>query len=165
MDLPRIVCDPRMARPCGPLQTNGDRCCVGRDSSHSVGADLHRALQPGRQAPERWACTLLSHGVRRNAAVVLVFDNFKRRVDYFDDGSAAILRSMLQISRFIRMRAAGFTSVMRWPLGDSDHPDLQNLGNEQRYPEGLLNFESVTLEGSKQAREVGHSARPESHAA
>ena len=47
------------------------------------------------------------------------------------------------------MRAAGFSSVTRWLLGDSDHPDLQNLGNEQRYPEGLLNFESVTLEGSK----------------
>jgi predicted SAM-dependent methyltransferase len=47
------------------------------------------------------------------------------------------------------MRAAGFSSVTRWLIGDSDHPDLQNLGNEQRYPEGLLNFESVTLEGRK----------------
>jgi len=47
------------------------------------------------------------------------------------------------------MRAAGFSSVTRWPIGDSDHLDLQNLGNEQRYPEGLLNFESVTLEGHK----------------
>ena len=47
------------------------------------------------------------------------------------------------------MRAAGFSSVRRWLLGDSDHQDLKNLGNEQRYPEGLLNFESVTLEGRK----------------
>jgi predicted SAM-dependent methyltransferase len=47
------------------------------------------------------------------------------------------------------MRAAGFSSVTRWLLGDSDHPDLLNLGNEQRYPKGLLNFESVTLEGRK----------------
>lgn len=47
------------------------------------------------------------------------------------------------------MRAAGFSSVTRWPLGGSDHPELQNLGNEQRYPEGLLNFESVALEGRK----------------
>lgn len=47
------------------------------------------------------------------------------------------------------MRAAGFSSVTRRFIGDSDHPDLQNLGNEQRYPEGLLNFESVTLEGRK----------------
>jgi predicted SAM-dependent methyltransferase len=47
------------------------------------------------------------------------------------------------------MHTAGFSSVTRWLLGESDHPDLQNLGNEQRYPEGLLNFESVTLEASK----------------
>ena len=47
------------------------------------------------------------------------------------------------------MRAAGFSSLTRRLIGDSDHPDLQNLGNEQRYPEGLLNFESVTLEGRK----------------
>jgi predicted SAM-dependent methyltransferase len=47
------------------------------------------------------------------------------------------------------MCAAGFRLVTRWPLGDSDHPELQNLENEQRYPEGLLNFESVVLEGCK----------------
>jgi predicted SAM-dependent methyltransferase len=47
------------------------------------------------------------------------------------------------------MRAAGFSSVTRCHIADSDHPDLQNLGNEQRYPEGLLNFESLTLEGCK----------------
>jgi|HubBroStandDraft_1064217.scaffolds.fasta_scaffold00439_4 predicted SAM-dependent methyltransferase len=48
------------------------------------------------------------------------------------------------------MRAAGFSSVTRRLLSESDHPDLQNLGNEQRYPEGLLNYESLTLEGCKQ---------------
>jgi predicted SAM-dependent methyltransferase len=48
------------------------------------------------------------------------------------------------------MRAAGFSSVTRWSLGESDHSDLQDLGNEQRYPEGMLNCESLTLEGRKQ---------------
>ena len=48
------------------------------------------------------------------------------------------------------MRAAGFRSVTRWLLGESDHSDLQNLGNQQRYPDGLLNFESLALEGCKQ---------------
>jgi predicted SAM-dependent methyltransferase len=47
------------------------------------------------------------------------------------------------------MRAAGFSPVTRSLLGDSGHPDLQNLGNERRYPWGLLNFESLTLEGRK----------------
>jgi predicted SAM-dependent methyltransferase len=47
------------------------------------------------------------------------------------------------------MRAAGFSSVTRRFLRESDHSDLQNLGNEQRYPEGLLECESLTLEGCK----------------
>ena len=47
------------------------------------------------------------------------------------------------------IRAVGFSSVTRLLLGNSDYPDLQNLANEQRYPDGLLNFESVTLEGRK----------------
>jgi predicted SAM-dependent methyltransferase len=45
--------------------------------------------------------------------------------------------------------AAGFHSVRRHPLGNSDHPALRNLENTQRYPEGLLDFESVALEARK----------------
>jgi predicted SAM-dependent methyltransferase len=47
------------------------------------------------------------------------------------------------------MRSAGFNSVTRYPISHSNQPELQNLVNESRYPEGLLNFESVTLEGIK----------------
>jgi predicted SAM-dependent methyltransferase len=47
------------------------------------------------------------------------------------------------------MRSAGFNSITRYPIRRSGHPELQNLVNEQRYPEGLLNYESVTLEGIK----------------
>jgi predicted SAM-dependent methyltransferase len=47
------------------------------------------------------------------------------------------------------MHLAGFSSVTRWDISDSHHADLQNLGNDQRYPGSLLNFESVTLEGRK----------------
>jgi predicted SAM-dependent methyltransferase len=47
------------------------------------------------------------------------------------------------------MRTAGFDSVARYPVSHSNHPELQNIANESRYPEGLLNFESVTLEGIK----------------
>ena len=47
------------------------------------------------------------------------------------------------------LRSAGFKSVNRYPISHSDHPELQNLVHERRYPEGLLNFESVTLEGIK----------------
>ena len=47
------------------------------------------------------------------------------------------------------MCKAGFSSVNRWRLGESCHRDLQNLENTQRYPDGLLNFESMALEGRK----------------
>jgi hypothetical protein len=47
------------------------------------------------------------------------------------------------------MRAAGFTSIRRFALGESSHVDFQKIENEGRYPEGLLNFESVALEGIK----------------
>jgi len=47
------------------------------------------------------------------------------------------------------MTEAGFRTVQRHILGESPHPELQNLENEQRYPKGLLNFESLALEGSK----------------
>jgi predicted SAM-dependent methyltransferase len=47
------------------------------------------------------------------------------------------------------MRTSGFSSVTRRPLGRSEHPELQGLENEDRYPEGFLNLESVALEARK----------------
>jgi predicted SAM-dependent methyltransferase len=47
------------------------------------------------------------------------------------------------------MLAAGFRSVNRCALGESSHLDLQNMENQHRYPDGLLNFESVALESEK----------------
>jgi predicted SAM-dependent methyltransferase len=47
------------------------------------------------------------------------------------------------------MLAAGFGSIERCALGESRHIDLQGMENQQRYPKGLLNFESVALEGVK----------------
>jgi len=45
--------------------------------------------------------------------------------------------------------AAGFSSVKRWRLCESDHEALQDLENTQRYPDGLLDFESMALEARK----------------
>ena len=44
---------------------------------------------------------------------------------------------------------AGFTSITRKRLGQSNHPELAHLENVQRYPEGFLDIESVALEASK----------------
>jgi predicted SAM-dependent methyltransferase len=47
------------------------------------------------------------------------------------------------------MQAAGFRLIIRRRLGDSVHPELRNLENQRRYPDALLDFESVALEGCK----------------
>ena len=47
------------------------------------------------------------------------------------------------------LRAAGFDSIERRRLGNSDYEALRNLENEQRYPVSLLDYESVALEGCK----------------
>ena len=47
------------------------------------------------------------------------------------------------------MLAAGFGAITRCTLGKSDQAALMALENERRYPEGLLDFESVALEGRK----------------
>lgn len=47
------------------------------------------------------------------------------------------------------MCTAGFNSIKRKRLGASDYPELKNLENVQRYPPGLLDFESLALEARK----------------
>ena len=51
------------------------------------------------------------------------------------------------------MRAAGLSSITRWRLGKSSHFALQSLEHQERYPEGLLDYESVALEGIKETRD------------
>lgn len=53
----------------------------------------------------------------------------------------ATLREQLQL--------AGFRDVVRHGLGESEHAALKGIENEGRYPPGLLDFESLALEGTK----------------
>jgi predicted SAM-dependent methyltransferase len=48
-----------------------------------------------------------------------------------------------------RLAAAGFTDVVRCPLQDSAHELLRNLANVARMPAGLLELETLVLEGTK----------------
>lgn len=43
----------------------------------------------------------------------------------------------------------GFSGIEQFELGMSKHADLQNLENTSRYPDGLLNYESICLEATK----------------
>jgi len=47
------------------------------------------------------------------------------------------------------LRRAGFKEISRHPLTESEHQELRNLENVQRYPVGLLEFESLALEARK----------------
>ena len=47
------------------------------------------------------------------------------------------------------LEAAGFTGVEQWGLQQSGDPALRNLENAGRLPEGLLQPESLILEGVK----------------
>ena len=47
------------------------------------------------------------------------------------------------------LKKVGFGEISRHPLMQSEYPDLQNLENVKRYPEGLLEFESLVLEARK----------------
>ncbi len=43
----------------------------------------------------------------------------------------------------------GFVQIEKFDLGQSKHAELQNLENTARYPDGLLNYESICLEARK----------------
>jgi predicted SAM-dependent methyltransferase len=47
------------------------------------------------------------------------------------------------------LESTGFANVERRRLGDSGYPALAGLENEERYPPGLLDYESIALEATK----------------
>ncbi len=49
----------------------------------------------------------------------------------------------------LSLEAAGFGEVVRRRLGESDHAALAGIEHEERYPPGLLDFESLALEATK----------------
>ena len=96
-------------------------------------------LRPDQQAYLRWFCGTFVQGCPP-ASVFAINAMFRQWGHQFIYDEKTLTDSM---------RIAGFRSVRRWAISDSGHADLQYVGNEQRYPSGLLDFESVALEGSK----------------
>ena len=47
------------------------------------------------------------------------------------------------------LAAAGFAGVVQWGLQQSDDPTLRDMENAGRLPDGLLQLESLILEGVK----------------
>jgi len=87
-----------------------------------------------------WICrTFVSHSStsRRAFAINVFFRLWGHQFIYDEETLADVLST------------TGFSSVKRHRLRISDWPTLQNLERTDRYPEGLLDFESLALEAVK----------------
>jgi hypothetical protein len=72
----------------------------------------------------------------------MVINNFVRNWGHLFIYDEKTLRHSLE--------TAGFAEVESFRLNESNDPNLRNLENEKRMPEGFLQFESFTLEAVKQ---------------
>lgn len=129
-----------MLRECYRVLRNGGMIRVITPDLASIIGLYSSNLSTDQERYLSWFCqTFVPHDYPPNAAFAInaMFRMWGHQFIYDEQTLARALC------------AAGFSSVTRCLVGNSDYPDLQNLGNEQRYPEGLLNFESVTLEGHK----------------
>ena len=70
-----------------------------------------------------------------------VINNFMRDWGHLFIYDEKILRYSLEI--------AGFENITKCDLNNSEVDALRNLENEKRVPEGFLQLESLTLEGTK----------------
>ena len=123
----------RVLRPCGVIRivTPDLQALVGLLSGPRAGVahDYYAYLQRYFLPP--------GHPPTEAAVANAFFRSWGHRFIYDE----ATLRLLLE--------AAGFARIARRRLGQSDHPALAGLDHETRYPPGLLDFESLALEGTK----------------
>src|SRR5215471_14572128 len=75
LGLPGALCDLGVARRRSALQANADRSRMGPYPPISYDGCFHYRLRPPRSVAERRGGAVPDHGVRRDAAVVSVFDD------------------------------------------------------------------------------------------
>jgi predicted SAM-dependent methyltransferase len=103
--------------------------------------DLHRGDRSQLQSDYiRWATEKFVKGAPY-ADYSFVINNFVRRWGHLFIYDEKTLGAAFT--------AAGFSTVMRCALNDSDDPALRNLENEKRLPKGFLRLETMTLQGGK----------------
>jgi predicted SAM-dependent methyltransferase len=83
--------------------------------------------------------TFATHAPRHSASFVIntFFREWGHQFIYDDESLSAL------------MREVGFEDIRRQELGMSEHAEFRSLENQERYPEGLLAFESIAFEGTK----------------
>lgn len=95
---------------------------------------------PLQDAYIRWSSKKFLKTAEGDGAA-FVINNFVRRWGHLFIYDETTLRAVF--------RAAGFKDVIRRQLNESDAPDLRGLEHDDRLPEGFLQLESMTLEGTK----------------
>ena len=129
-----------MLRECHRIMRNGGVIRVVTPDLAAIIGLYNGQLREDQKKYLLWFCeTFVPEDRPANAASVI-------NVMFRDWGHQFIYDERTLADAMVK---AGFHSITRCVVGRSDHPDLNNIGNEQRYPEGLLNFESITLEGRK----------------
>ena len=129
----------RMLQECHRVMRDGAVIRVITPNLAAILGLYKDELGPDQQEYLQWFCRTFVQEGRPDAvsAINAMFRNWGHQFLY-DDNTLSD-----------SMCAAGFRAVHRCVLGESAHLELQNMENEQRYPKGLLNFESVALEGLK----------------
>lgn len=88
----------------------------------------------------QWMSNTFTPDAKANKSVHVVNAFFRLWGHQFIYDQSTLTGSLLQ---------SGFTAVERFELEQSNHAELRNLEHTQRYPEGLLNHESICLEARK----------------
>jgi predicted SAM-dependent methyltransferase len=130
----------RMLQECYRVMREGGLIRVITPDLAAILGLYERERRPDQQAYLLWFCqTFVPQDCPHNAtsAINTMFRQWGHQFIYDEK---TLTNSM---------QAAGFRSLERCALGESRHLGLRNMDNQQRYPEGLLNFESVALEGIK----------------
>lgn len=129
-----------MLRECHRVMRKGGVIrVVTPDLSSIVG--LYRGnLSEIQQSYLSWFCATFVQGEYPQSAVAVINAHFRLWGHQFIYDEETLTATM---------SGAGFSEVTRCSLGKSDYSMLRSLENEGRYPPGLLDFESVALEGTK----------------
>ena len=121
----------------------GSSCCVIRITTPDLGAILGlrgESLSSEQKRYVAWFCDTFVRPPYPATAASVINAHFRMWGHQFLYDEATLTEVL---------RRAGFGSIERRRLGDSKHTALRNLENTGRYPEGLLDFESMALEATK----------------
>lgn len=98
----------------------------------TVGSDINKRYV-------EWACPIFSPG--EPVCAESVVNNFVRAWGHQYIYSTGILLAL--------MEEVGFVDITGHPIAVSEDPEFVGLENASRMPEGFLQLETITLEGSK----------------